>query len=273
MFGIVSLYYYRHQVLPVKYAEKIDVYAQKIHPKLISFARQKQILTETASVEEMIQKDTEQSVVVTESVESEQIKEEPKDIDVVTEQKVTSVEKVKAVDEVKVGEEIKQDQRIAADDVPVADNDKPQAVTEMVTVDDSSKEKEIVASVSDVTPEIIEGKVESQGALTTDKEAASVNDLLRSARQAFNSGKLDVAITQYNSLISLDHDEADFYGELGNVHYAMGSWEKAGAAYYEAATRLIEKRQFSQIRYLQRVIKGLDSERAEKLENQLANLN
>lgn len=259
MFGIVSLYYYRHQVLPVKYAEKIDIYAGKIHPKLISFARQKRTHTETASVEETIQNDTEESVV-----EAEILKEE---------QKVISAEEIKSVEDVKLGEETKKDQPIAIADAPIAENDKPQTVTELVTLDDSTKEKEIIISVSDMTSEIIEEKVQSQDAPATDKEASSVNDLLRAARQAFNNGKLDVAITQYNSLIALDNDEADFYGELGNVHYAMGHWEKAGAAYYEAATRLIEKRQFTQIHYLQRVIKGLDSELAEKLANQLASFN
>jgi len=261
MFGIVSLYYYRHQLLPVKYAGKIDVYAEKIHPGLKSFARIKSTNNEVAVVEFVSVDETETSVVVDKSVDSENI--------LIDNASVTD-----SAVQIPPGESLSPEQPVAVTDVPITIDAVIDAVpqekpADEVAVDIPATPAEIVPPVATV----IEKPVEDSMMPETDKDATTTDDLLRAARQAFKDGKLDVAITQYNAIIELDNDDADFYGELGNVHYAIGSWKEAGAAYYEAAIRLIEKRQFAQIRYLQRVLNGLDAELAEKLEYQLASLN
>ena len=256
MFGIVSIYYYRHHILPDTYAEKIDTYAEKIHPKLKSFARVKKVNENSPSIEVVVKEDIE--VVEIKVDEDKAIVKENID-EVVTEQKVDSTSDVKV--EVSAS---KTD--VAENDIAEIDAEKP--AIEVVTLNEVKTEKEPEASPSEEIEEIIE----TNGSPDSDKEAASANDLLRAARLAFNHGDLKGSVDQYNLLIELENDEADFYGELGNVYYAMGYWEKAGLAYYEAATRLIEQRKLFQVHYLQRVIHGLDAERAEKLASQLASL-
>jgi tetratricopeptide (TPR) repeat protein len=103
-------------------------------------------------------------------------------------------------------------------------------------------------------------------------QAAAANpqlDLLNQARIAFQSGKADESIKLYEELRELNPDDPNVYGELGNVLYAQGKWQQAGEAYYEAASRLLDKGQGGQVQYLYRIIQGLDQESAEKLRSRL----
>ena len=101
--------------------------------------------------------------------------------------------------------------------------------------------------------------------VTSDRQSADYKQILTDARLAYIDSDFNAAIEKYKELIGLEEHEADFYGELGNVYYAMGNWSMAGEYYYEAALRLIDKGNTSQLSYLHRVIQGLDAGRAEKL--------
>ena len=264
LFGIVSLYYYRHLVLPDTYAEKIDIYSDKIHPKLKSFARIKKVKEDTSTVEVAIKENVE--VVEPKADEDKAIVNKSSD-NAIAEQKVDSAVKVEVEASIITNDAVEKDiteKVVAENEVVKVDNEKP--VVEAVPLNKSDKETE-KSSIDE-----IEQITKTNGSPDSDKEAASANDLLRAARLAFNHGDLKGSVDKYNLLIELENDEADFYGELGNVYYAMGYWENAGIAYYEAATRLIEERKHYQVHYLQRDIHVLDAERAEKLANQLASL-
>ena len=264
MFGIVSIYYYRHHILPDTYAEKIDIYSDKIHPKLKSFARIKKVNEDASTVEVVIKENVE--VIESKVDEDKAIVNESID-ETLTEQKVGSTENVEVETLAATNDAVEKnitEKSVAENDIIQIDNEKSDV--EIVSLNKTDKESEVSPS------EKVEKITETNGSPDSDKEAASANDLLRAARLAFNHGDLKGSVDQYNLLIELENDEADFYGELGNVYYAMGYWENAGVAYYEAATRLIEQRKLYQVHYLQRVIHGLDAERAEKLASQLASL-
>jgi len=253
--GVCAVYFYRNQILPENYVQEIDHYANKIHPRLVAIASKKSSSVESqeagvlAQQDNNIEADTNENLVAdkalsdSSAVEEGIEKSEPESLD------TTSPKLANQDQEVVVDSGVSNSPDLAMSDVPSAEDDKPSVVAE---------EKP---------------STDIQGKPTSDKEAASSDDLLRSARLAFNQGELDVAVSKYNELIELENDEADFYGELGNVYYAMGSWDKAGVAYYEAATRLIETGQLAQVGYLQRVLQGLDAERAEKLNKQMINMN
>ena len=91
------------------------------------------------------------------------------------------------------------------------------------------------------------------------------HNLLVNARTAFMRNNLKMSEQYYIQLTNLDHGNPDIYGELGNVYYKQGKWNEAGQAYYEAAVRLLAKRQYARVFYLQRIIKGLNPTLAEKL--------
>lgn len=108
-------------------------------------------------------------------------------------------------------------------------------------------------------------------AVSADKEAITTShaELINQARLAFQSGDSKKAITLYQELSSLNPDDPNAYGELGNIFYIQGKWKQAGQAYYEATVRLLRRGQTGQVQYLYRVIHGLDRESAEKLRSQL----
>lgn len=261
--AVCAVYFYRHQVLPERYALQIDHYAEAIHPKLVNIAsvkpedkgQQPEVQTEVSQSVVEVAKIDEQpdikadDVAVADEAKDENQSEVTKGSDAVSE--AGSVKEKEQQNEIA---EAKPEEKVTAEDV-VIDQEK-------TTVTDKSNED---------TRQVAE---EEQGTtVSEDKAVADYHAVLRDARLAFGQGNMDLAVKKYSELIELENDEADFHGELGNVYYAMGNWEQAGISYYEAATRLIENGQMAQVTYLQRVIQGLDAEKAEKLAQQLAKTN
>ncbi|VAW71923.1 hypothetical protein MNBD_GAMMA10-1285, partial [hydrothermal vent metagenome] len=52
----------------------------------------------------------------------------------------------------------------------------------------------------------------------------------------------------------------------GNLYYMQSKWKKAGDAYYHAALKLKEIKQLDQAYHLLRIIRGLDTDTANKLQ-------
>ncbi len=62
--------------------------------------------------------------------------------------------------------------------------------------------------------------------------------VIQQARRAFWNGDFEGAETAYVTLISKYPDDADAFGELGNLYQSMGKPAEALDAYYAAAVRL-----------------------------------
>jgi tetratricopeptide (TPR) repeat protein len=91
----------------------------------------------------------------------------------------------------------------------------------------------------------------------------------RQARLAAWHGDLDTAIKHYQTLITLQPDNIDAYGEMGNVMLRMGKTEGAAEAYYQAARRLGNTHRRMMAWQLLNVIARLSPPRAEKLYQEL----
>lgn len=96
--------------------------------------------------------------------------------------------------------------------------------------------------------------------------------LLNSARQAYWQNEYGQAVDSYQQALELQPHNPDIYGELGNVYYSQGEWEKAGESFYQAAVRLIKYNRPDRAYYLLPVISGLKKERAAELQQQLNEL-
>ena len=94
-------------------------------------------------------------------------------------------------------------------------------------------------------------------------------ELINQARLLHLTGNTNNAIELYRELSELYPDDPNVVGELGNVFYLNGEWEKASEAYYQAALRLQRLRMPEQIHYLYLVIHGLNPDMAEKLREQI----
>jgi len=179
-------------------------------------------------------------------------------------------------------------EQVASSDISNADASTNEVPTEPTESKPAQEEVQVEAKseVTEVKPEastraevakedkqIEVAKTETPAtvAVDSDKEATkpSNSDLLNQARLAFQMQQADKSISLYQELADLNPDDPNVHGEMGNVFYAQGKWKMAGAAYYEAASRLLKQGNTGQVQYLYRVIQGLDKDSAEKLRAQL----
>jgi len=295
--GIVAIYYFRDMVIPGEYVEKINHYAEKVHPAVVAF---KHAPKKSVVVNANEEKDTgvvfEKRVAVTEVVVIPAETADNKD------QRVADL----AVTE-KPAEVLKKEELIAPviavqaemtpAEVPAADKPVSEVTALKPTVPVEKEKAKAVVEIIPVKEKVVEGVVDKKPAAevvveavpvkkqeeavaviqeekkqSSDAASADYKAMLQSARSLFLNKKYKESVSKYKELIELENHEADFYGELGNVYYAMGSWDMAGEAYFEAAQRLIETGNLSQVYYLQRVLQGLDKNRADKLKNHLSSL-
>jgi len=91
-------------------------------------------------------------------------------------------------------------------------------------------------------------------------------ELLAAAREDFWLHNYDDAEKNYLALTELEPQNPDGYGELGNMYFSQGRWEKAAAAYYAAGTRLVSEGRLDSARELVNVIRGLNGQQADELD-------
>lgn len=99
--------------------------------------------------------------------------------------------------------------------------------------------------------------------------AATPYKILAAAREAYWLRDYAVAELKYEELIAMDPDNPDGYGELGNMYFSQGDWNKASASYYEAGVRLAAQGMFDRAKQLVEVIRGLNGGQADDLERQI----
>lgn len=119
-------------------------------------------------------------------------------------------------------------------------------------------------------PAAAEGEPAAPGVAPHAAAAPTPYQVLAAAREAYWLRDYAVAEQKYQALIALDPDNPDGYGELGNMYFSQGDWEKASAAYYEAGTRLTAQGMHDRARQLVEVIRGLNGEQADDLEQQIS---
>jgi len=90
--------------------------------------------------------------------------------------------------------------------------------------------------------------------------------IINNARQAYWQAQFDKAEEYYQQAIRLMPAIPDTYGELGNIYYGQGKWEKAGESYYQAAVRLLDEKRVAKAYHLMTILRGLAPERAEALQ-------
>lgn len=253
LIAIVSVFYYRTFLLPENVVGKVNNLIKDVYPPALSFVSKRDYFWSIKG-ERIVSFDDlnlfkKPGDVVEVVVKDESVKEE-KLSPVVVDAKAVKPEVVVKKDSDEVKEKI--------------------VVTQIKPAQIETKDKKIDV-VEKISNPVVVDKVpvakdsETLAFEVKDSDTSSERDLLISARRAFNNGKLIESENIYLELTQMEQDNPDAFGELGNVYYSQGKWDKAGEAYYEAAVRLISKGQRNQVVYLQRVITGLNTEYAEKL--------
>ena len=147
-------------------------------------------------------------------------------------------------------------------DTPIVETAKQEQAKTLAQVDEQPPALINSNKPSDAVPNLVQ---DESSAVNSDRDEGTEKKLLVAARQAYKKQDMDTAISKYRQLIELDEHSPNAFGEMGNIYYLQGKWQEAGAAYYEAAVRLVESGQMHQVAYLHRVIQGLDRNKAEQL--------
>ena len=243
LLAIVSVFYYRTLLLPNDVVSKVDGVVKEVYPPALSFVSKRDYFWSIGG-ERIVSFDDLTIFEKSSEVVGNGKTEDTTESEVVVE----SVAKNEVIDK-----ETEPDNKTKTEEtLVIAKAEEPVAVKELVVevVKENEKTEELPAEVKD-------------------SDTSSERDLLINARNAFNQGAMNKSEKFYIELTQLDNDNPDIFGELGNVYYSQGKWDEAGQAYYEAAVRLIAERKYNQVAYLQQVIKGLSSDYAEKLSQQM----
>lgn len=130
---------------------------------------------------------------------------------------------------------------------------------------------QIVSAVKETVNETLESFMDEKDQQVEVDEASilSAKELLFKARLAYWNGDLKTAENAYIQLTEMVNDDPNAYGELGNLYYMQAKWKKASDAYYQAAIKLSKTNNADQAQHLLRIIRGLDTETADKLQAEL----
>ncbi|MFK5914742.1 MAG: tetratricopeptide repeat protein [Woeseiaceae bacterium] len=248
LLAVVSVFYYRTLLLPNDVVVKVDGIVNEVYPPALKFVSKRDYFW---------------SIRGERIVSFDDLNLFEKEDDVTSKAKSTDMAEVEIPikdDDKNIVVTLKDVETSKTDAVQSENKIQKESVVIVVKVDEPVVVKEQVLEHVKKNNEVEELSVEVK-----DSDTSSERDLLINARKAFNSGNKEQSEKFYIELTQLDEDNPDAFGELGNVYYSQGKWDKAGQAYYEAAVRLINERKYSQVTYLQQVIKGLSLEHAEKL--------
>lgn len=98
-----------------------------------------------------------------------------------------------------------------------------------------------------------------------DPGGPSREDYIQQARRAFWNGEFEAAEAAYMTLISRYPEDADAFGELGNLYQSMGKTDRALDAYYEAAVRLKASGDTEKLKEISNVLAREGDERVKNL--------
>lgn len=247
LIAVVSVFYYRSFLFPEDIVEKVDGYVQDVYPPAVNFVSKRDYFWSIKG----------ERIV---SFDDLKVFEKEDKVDINKQPEVTA--KVAAQDENAIKKSTDSVIEIEPKD------------TDFVASGYEHKQEEVVIAKKESPSPLVNQPVEAEESKETDKathvviqdkNTSSERELLFYARNAYSHGQLVQSEKFYIELTQLDNDTADIFGELGNVYYSQGKWDKAGQAYYEAAVRLIAEGKREQVSYLHRVIEGLNTEHADKL--------
>ena len=99
--------------------------------------------------------------------------------------------------------------------------------------------------------------------------AATQDEMLQQARQAYWNKEYTLSIEIYSSLIGQNSENPDYRGELGNIYYAMNDYPNASDLFYQAAQLLISQNQTERAQLLVSPITAMNRELGSQLEHSI----
>ena len=119
----------------------------------------------------------------------------------------------------------------------------------------------VQASISDAVPSVMDKR--------DVVNAATQDEMLQQARQAYWDKEYTLSIEIYRSLIGQNPENPDYRGELGNIYYAMNDYPNASDLFYQAAQLLISQNQMDRAQSLVSPITAMNRELGTQLVNSI----
>ena len=108
--------------------------------------------------------------------------------------------------------------------------------------------------------------VDKQGrVLSASQKNNAIRALWITARKSFYQRNYELSEQSYRQVIEKTNDNADAYGELGNVYFNQGKNKQAAAAYFEAAAIFVHHGQANRAKSLMGLLRQLDNAKADEL--------
>lgn len=270
LIALISVFYYRTLLLPSDVLVKVEGITKNIYPPALSFVSKRDYFWSIRG----------ERIVSFDDLNNFDKNEEPASEAKVTETEKIEPQKVSITGSLDVAK-VEKESKLAPTSEIIVEKEAEASKIDVVSSEKTTVQEPVIATVKEdnTLQDVVKQPVETIAikekrnelpVVVKDRDTSSERDLLISARSAFNQGDMIKSETYYIQLSELDHDNANIFGELGNVYYSQGKWDEAGQAYYEAAIRLITERKYEQVNYLQRVISGLNTEYAEKLTQRMS---
>ncbi len=137
----------------------------------------------------------------------------------------------------------------------------PPAKTTTEKIDKTTELSEPAKTI-DPLPEISSVPTVSEPVIQQDQR-------LLMARKAYWDKNYQQAIRYYQLLIQENPRNPDYFGELGNIYYALNDDQNASKAYYQAAMILLEQNQNKRAAILLSPITAMDRSLGDKLRQKL----
>ena len=277
--AIVLAYYFRPVVFPDTVNSKINGWVESVYPPAV------RLVYHQPQQQEQANKTVMQPAVpvdITPTVKTETATINNEEASTPIEIKEKEVEAVVAAVVEKMKDYVQEAEEMPTAETSIQEQPETLAVTpikqeqpETLAVVPTKEEQPEALTQTNAQPALVEAEKssaavpelvqEERSVVASDQDVVTEQGLLAAARQAYQQQDIDGAIKKYSQLTELDEHSPNAFGEMGNIFYMQGKWQEAGAAYYEAAVRLVESGQMQQVAYLYNVIQGLDRTKAEQL--------
>jgi hypothetical protein len=101
--------------------------------------------------------------------------------------------------------------------------------------------------------------------LAPSSEPSTYAARIQQARRAYWNGEFELAETRYVDLVTIYPDDADAFGELGNLYETMGEWQLAKDAYFAAGERLKRAGEAEKLNHVIDLLEKKGDSRAQRL--------
>ena len=158
---------------------------------------------------------------------------------------------------------------LTLDSKPEPPTASPEQTTSIPTLEPQVDTEEAPLKFAETTPERVPASPPLSSVPTFAEPVFAQDDRLLLARKAYWNKNYDQAIDMYRQLIEQDPSNPDYFGELGNIYYALNDDNNASIAFYQAVIILLEQNQLQSAARLLSPINAMDRSLGDQLNRRL----